>query len=95
MEKIVPYNCWKYGKNHIRQNAILALGQQKVEKAVNVLEACVNTCEHPLNARMAAWSLGEIGTIEARQALEKALKAATSEELQEELGNSLLKFSKE
>lgn len=95
MEKIVPYNCWKYGKNHIRQNAILALGQQKAKNAVNVLEACVNTCEHPLNARMAAWSLGEIGTIEARQALEKALKAATSEELQEELRNSLSKFSKE
>jgi len=95
MEKIVPYNCWKYGKNHIRQNAILALGQQKVEKAVTVLAACVNTCEHPLNARMAAWSLGEIGTNEARQVLLMALEITKNEELQEELRNSLSKFSKE
>lgn len=85
MEWLLPVAVYKYGKNHIRQNAIMALGQHRDEAAVSVLRECLLAQPHPLNAQMAAWALGMIGGDMARKALEEAQASPLLPEVLEEV----------
>ncbi len=69
---MLPRGVYQYGEGHVRQNAILALGQQRSTAAIPVLKDCLLRAKQE-NAQMAAWALGRIGTQEAWLALTLAL----------------------
>lgn len=89
MEFLLPVAVYKYGKNNVRQNAILALGQHKDPAAIPVLEKCLLTATHPLNAQMAAWALGMIGGDDAARALREASMARLEPEILSEIDEAL------
>ncbi len=89
LEWLLAAGTYKYGKNHIRQNAILALGQQKDPAAIPVLSECLLTSKERLNAQMAAWALGMISGDDSIAALKKAAAVRTEPEILEEIGNAL------
>lgn len=85
MEWLLPIAVYKYGKNNIRQNAILALGRHKDPAAILTLRECLLTYPDPLNARMAAWALGQIGTAQARDALMDGQRIRAEASIAEEI----------
>lgn len=89
MEWRLPVAVYKYGKNFVRQNAILALGQAKDPTAIDVLARCLFEDVQVLNAAMAAWALGEIGTEAARNALQAARAISTESQVINEIGRTL------
>lgn len=65
---------WR-GKNPIQRNAILALAHFKDETAVPTLSELLVKDPRPVIRGTAAWALGQIGTSEGIEAVEKALRA--------------------
>ncbi|MGN7387588.1 tRNA epoxyqueuosine(34) reductase QueG [Sporosarcina sp. SAFN-015] len=63
---------WR-GKNPIQRNAILALAHFKDETAVPTLSELLVKDPRPVIRGTAAWALGQIGTNEGIEAVEKAL----------------------
>ncbi|MCG7345620.1 tRNA epoxyqueuosine(34) reductase QueG [Sporosarcina sp. ACRSL] len=63
---------WR-GKNPIQRNAILALAHFKDKTAVPVLAEIIVQDPRPVIRGTAAWALGQIGTNEGIEAVEKAL----------------------
>ncbi|SFP95608.1 tRNA epoxyqueuosine(34) reductase QueG [Salibacterium halotolerans] len=78
---------WR-GKKPIQRNAVLALGTYKAEEALDSLTHVLHRDPRPVIRGSAAWSLGQIGTEEALQALYEAEQHETDESVQEEIANA-------
>ena len=88
MDKMLPMAVTKYGKNNVRQNAIVALGENGNEKALPELALCLFEKESQY-ARLAAWSLGKIGGQNAEEILMKALKKRSESIIKDEIIDAL------
>ncbi|RSL30523.1 tRNA epoxyqueuosine(34) reductase QueG [Salibacterium salarium] len=92
-EKYGPIaGSWR-GKKPIQRNAVIALGTYKAEEGVETLVYLLNNDPRPVIRGSAAWSLGQIATDEAVQALEHAHRQETSEKVIEEIDYMLEEFS--
>ncbi|MGY4690526.1 tRNA epoxyqueuosine(34) reductase QueG [Salibacterium sp. K-3] len=78
---------WR-GKKPIQRNAVLALGTYKAAEATESLIYVLHEDPRPVIRGSAAWSLGQIGTEEAVDALQQAGKRETSEDVLEEIANA-------
>ncbi|MGD6896815.1 tRNA epoxyqueuosine(34) reductase QueG [Bacillus infantis] len=83
---------WR-GKKPIQRNAIIALAHYKDETAVDDLIQVMKSDPRPVIKGTAAWALGKIGGLKAREAVEAALVKETDEEVRREMENSLYMFS--
>jgi epoxyqueuosine reductase len=70
------------------RNVAVALGNAKDASAVSALLDALHDDE-PLVRGHAAWALGQIGTAEARQALEDAMRTETDEDVREEMRGAI------
>jgi epoxyqueuosine reductase len=70
------------------RNVAVALGNAKDPSAVPALMDALHDAE-PLVRAHAAWALGQIGTAEARRALEEAMTTETDREVREEIEEAL------
>jgi epoxyqueuosine reductase len=69
----------------LARNAAIALGNAKDPATVPALRQALETDPEPLVRGAVAWALGQIGTSEARQALETALTVESDPDVGEEL----------
>ncbi len=76
------------GVDAIRGNAIIALGNIKIEKAVGLLCSTLAYPKPQIRA-YSAWSLGRIGGSKAKRALENALKMEGNQEVGKEIEHAL------
>ncbi|MGD6902310.1 tRNA epoxyqueuosine(34) reductase QueG [Bacillus infantis] len=83
---------WR-GKKPIQRNAIIALAHYKDETAVYDLIQVMKSDPRPVIRGTAAWALGKIGGLEAREAVESALEKETDEDVLREMENSLYMFN--
>jgi len=83
----VMYNYIR-GKKYFQRNAAIALGNSGDRSHVPFLAEALRDPE-PLVRGYAAWALGRLGGDEARDALEKALKAETDESAKDEISAAL------
>jgi epoxyqueuosine reductase len=83
---------WR-GKKPIQRNAIIALAHYKDETAVDDLIHVMKSDPRPVIRGTAAWALGKIGGLEAREAVGSALEKETDEDVRREMENSLYMFS--
>lgn len=72
--------AWR-GKKPLQRNAIIGLAHFKDETAIDELVAVMNEDVRPVIRGTAAWALGKIGTKAAYDAIEKALKEETDEQV--------------
>lgn len=79
---------WR-GKKPIQRNAIIALAHFKDETAVVDLITVMKEDPRPVIRGTAAWALGQIGSIKAKQALKERVKVEKDEEVQGELQKAL------
>ncbi|MFZ4451814.1 tRNA epoxyqueuosine(34) reductase QueG [Salibacterium aidingense] len=79
---------WR-GKKPIQRNAVLALGTYKAKEGVETLDHLLRKDPRPVIRGSAAWSLGQIATEEAVDALRTAEKSEKSEEVMEEVNRAL------
>lgn len=83
---------WR-GKNPLQRNAMIGLAHFKDETAVVDLEHVMTEDVRPVIRGTAAWSLGKIGTKEAKVAIEKALLKETDERVRVEMEKGLSYFT--
>jgi epoxyqueuosine reductase len=83
---------WR-GRKPIQRNAIIALAHYKDETAIDDLIKVMGSDPRPVIRGTAAWALGKIGGLKAREAVEAALAKETDEEVRKEMENSLYMFS--
>lgn len=83
---------WR-GKNPIQRNAILALAHFKEVAAIPDIELLLHTDPRPMIRQTCAWALGEIGTEEGRNALERALEQETDEAVLNEIKKTVIKMT--
>jgi len=79
---------WR-GKKPIQRNAILALGNFKDESAVPALAHVLKEDARPDIRATAAWSLGRIGSKEARDALLDAFAMEKDAAVRDEIGKAI------
>lgn len=79
---------WR-GKNPLQRNAMIGLAHYKDETAVDELIAVMTEDVRPMIRGTAAWSLGKIGTVEAFEAIKKALEKETDERVIVEMKKGL------
>ena len=75
---------WR-GKNPIQRNAILALAHFKDESSVPVLAELLVKDPRPVIRGTIAWALGEIGSIEGKAAIERAILQEEDPEVRMEM----------
>ena len=75
---------WR-GKNPIQRNAILALAHFKDESSVPVLAELLVKDPRPVIRGTIAWALGEIGSIEGKAAIERAILKEEDPEVRMEM----------
>jgi len=80
--------AWR-GKKPIQRNAIISLAHFKDQSSVPELIELMQKDERPVIRGTAAWALGKIGDIKAKQALEKAEQEEKDEEVQKEIRKAL------
>ncbi|MDW0111074.1 tRNA epoxyqueuosine(34) reductase QueG [Sporosarcina aquimarina] len=83
---------WR-GKNPIQRNAILALAHFKEVAAIPDIELLLHTDPRPMIRQTCAWALGEIGTEESRNALERALEKEADEAVLNEIKKTVTKMT--
>lgn len=79
---------WR-GKKPIQRNVILALGHYKEASAEEDLIGVMKNDPRPVIRGTAAWSLGKIGTVTAKEAITAALEKEVDEQVQYEMENAL------
>lgn len=80
--------AWR-GKKPIQRNAVIALGNFKDATAIGPLANVLHNDPREVLRATAAWSLGRIGTAEAKQELERALAKEKDEETISQINLSL------
>jgi epoxyqueuosine reductase len=77
------------GRAGLLRNCCVAAGNLRLEKAILALIACVREDPSPLVRGHAAWALGEIGGVEAEEALREAAERESDPWCLEEVGLAL------
>lgn len=85
----LPIAVYKYGLDHVRQNAILALGQAGDPAAIEALAQCLLSSRNARHAAMAAWALGCTGDSAALRPLQQALALRQEAQVLEEINAAL------
>ncbi|MNR84011.1 Epoxyqueuosine reductase [compost metagenome] len=78
----------------LARNAAIALGNAKDPATVPALKQALEADAEPLVRGAVAWALGQIGTLEARQALEAAQKRESDPEVADEIRLALAEASR-
>jgi len=81
-------SAWR-GKKPIQRNAIMALGHFKEKDAVPQLIDLLKKDPRPVIRGTSAWSLGKIGGVEAKDALEAAMEKETDPEVLQEIQQAI------
>ncbi|MDT8862369.1 tRNA epoxyqueuosine(34) reductase QueG [Alkalihalobacillus sp. MEB130] len=79
---------WR-GKKPIQRNAIIALAHFKDQKALPILKELLVKDPRPVIRGTAAWAIGEIGSLEENEALNRAKKKETDEKVLVEIEKGL------
>ncbi|MEQ6378142.1 tRNA epoxyqueuosine(34) reductase QueG [Bacillaceae bacterium S4-13-58] len=82
---------WR-GKKPIQRNALIALAHFKDTSSVEEIGKVLKEDVRPVMRGTAAWALGKIGTVEARNALLFSLEREKDEEVLKEIDKGLAKF---
>jgi epoxyqueuosine reductase len=92
-EKFGPVSGSWRGKKPIQRNAVIALAHYKDESAVPDLIKVMQEDPRPVLRGTAAWSLGKIGGLEAKTALDHALELEKDEEVLAEIKTGLSRIT--
>lgn len=79
---------WR-GKKPLQRNAIIALAHYRDETAVDTLNDLMHKDPRPVIRGTAAWAIGKIGTMEAKELIEAAMKKETDEDVLEEMNKGI------
>ena len=79
---------WR-GRQTLRRNAIVALGNSKQPEAADLLNQLIQTDPSPLIRMHTAWALGQLNTTEARRILAARLSTENSKQVNQEIRAAL------
>ncbi|OYR46832.1 epoxyqueuosine reductase, partial [Halorubrum sp. Hd13] len=79
---------WR-GKKPLQRNALIAIGHYKDKRAIDDLIKVMNNDPRPVIRGTAAWSLGKIGSQQAYDAIETAMKKETDSQVLFEMEKGL------